>query len=72
MDRSNLVLGLFVLAIGPLIYVNLWFGAVACVPLYGLIARLADRDLDRRRRKNTSSKPQLMRRHHGVEESLHA
>ena len=39
MDRYNLALGLIILAIAPLFYLNVWFGGVATLVLYGLIAR---------------------------------
>ena len=73
MDRYNLAFVLIILALAPLVYVNIWFGVAAAVVFYGLIARLAHRDLDRQRWKHTSSMRQLrIKRHHEIEKSLHA
>lgn len=47
MDRYNLALFLLALAVAPLFFLNGWLSVVACIAIYGLVARLANRDLDR-------------------------
>ena len=49
MDRYNLALFLLTLAVAPLFYLSVWLSVVAAVAIYGLLARLANRDLDRQR-----------------------
>ena len=52
MDRYTLALVLIILAVAPLFYMSIWLGLPAAVAIYGLIARLADRNLDRQVRKH--------------------
>jgi hypothetical protein len=47
-DRYNLALLLLALAVVPLFCASAWCGVAALVALYGLVARLANKDLDRR------------------------
>jgi hypothetical protein len=47
-DWFKLVLLLLVLGIIPLFYVSTWLGVAAVIAIYGLIARLANKDFDRR------------------------
>ena len=47
MDRYNLALLLLAVAAIPLFLVSIWLGLAALVGVYGLLARLANRDLDR-------------------------
>ena len=49
MDRYNLALFLLTLAVAPLFYLSGWLSAVAAVAIYCLLARLANKDLDRQR-----------------------
>ncbi len=51
MDRYNVALVLIMLAVVPLFYISVWLGVAAAVAIYGLIARLANQDLDRQYRK---------------------
>jgi hypothetical protein len=46
-DRYNLALFLLTLAVAPLFYLSGWLSVVAAVAIYCLVARLANRDLDR-------------------------
>jgi hypothetical protein len=46
MNRYNLALLLLALAVIPLFYINLWLGIIALIGVYGLLARLADNDLN--------------------------
>lgn len=55
MDPYKLALFLLTLAVAPLFYVSTWFGVAAVIAIYSLIARLANNDLDRPRRKRISS-----------------
>lgn len=47
LDRYKLLLLLLAIALIPLFYVNLWLGLAAAAAIYGLVARLATKDLDR-------------------------
>ena len=49
MNRYNLALFLLTLAVAPLFYLSGWLSVVAAVAIYCLLARLANRDLDRQR-----------------------
>jgi hypothetical protein len=46
MDRYNLALLLLAVAAIPLSLVSIWLGLAALVAVYGLLARLANRDFD--------------------------
>jgi hypothetical protein len=48
-NRYNLALFLLTLAVAPLFYLSGWLSVVAAVAIYCLLARLANRDLDRQR-----------------------
>jgi hypothetical protein len=61
-DPYKLALLLLTLVVAPLFYVSTWLGVAAAIAIYSLIARLADNDLDRQRRKHISSLVP-MRRH---------
>ena len=62
MDRYNLALVLVVLAVVPLFYISIWLSVAAAVAIYGLIARLANQDLDRQFRKGSSPVRHLRKR----------
>jgi len=47
-DRYNLALLFLALAVIPLFLVSIWLGVGAMVGVYALIARLANKDLDRK------------------------
>lgn len=47
MNRYNLALLLLTLAVGPVFFVSGWLSALAIIAIYCLVARLANRDLDR-------------------------
>lgn len=47
MNRYNFALSLLALAAVPLFFVSSWLGGAALIAMYGLLARLANRDLDR-------------------------
>ena len=49
MDRYNLALLVFTVVVLPLFLVSGWLSLIAAIAIYCLLARLADRDLDRRR-----------------------
>jgi len=51
-DRYKLALLLLTVALIPLFYVSVWLGVAAGIVMYSLIARLANRDFDRQRRKH--------------------
>ena len=51
-DRYKLALLLLTLALIPLFYVSVWLGVAAGIVMYGLIARLANKDFDRQHRKH--------------------
>jgi hypothetical protein len=53
-DRYNLALLLLTFAAIPLFYVSAWLGVAAVIAIYCLIARLANRDFNRRFRKQSS------------------
>ena len=55
MDPYKLALMLLTLAVAPLFYAGTWLGVAAVIAIYSLIARLANNDLDRLRRKHISS-----------------
>jgi hypothetical protein len=62
MNRYNLALFLFTLAVAPLFYINGWLSVVAGIAIYGLVARLANKDLDRRSRRSGSLKAGILTR----------
>ena len=72
MDRYNLALVMMIFAVGPVFYISIWLGVVAALAIYGLTARLANRDLDRQFRKHIISVRQAIERHRQLERSLHA
>ena len=73
MDRYNLALVLLIFAVGPVFYISIWLGLGAALAIYGLTARLANRDLDRQFRKQVISVRQVaIERHRELERSLHA
>ena len=61
-DRYKLALLLLTLAVIPLFYVSIWLGLAAVIAIYSLIARLANKDLDRQRRKHMSPLRHLRKR----------
>lgn len=58
-DRFKLALSLLALGVVPLFYVSTWLGVAAIIAIYSLIARLANKDFDRRYRKQRQSAPPL-------------
>lgn len=62
MDRFKLALWLLALAVIPLFYLSTWLGGAAVIAIYGLIARLANKDFDRRFRKHSSPLRHLRKR----------
>jgi hypothetical protein len=61
-DRYNLALVLIMLAVVPLFCISIWLGVAAAVAIYGLIARLANQDLDLQFRKHSSPVRHLRKR----------
>jgi hypothetical protein len=51
-DRYKLALLSLTVVLIPLFYVTLWLGVAACILLYSLIARLANKDFDRQHRRH--------------------
>jgi hypothetical protein len=49
-DRYKLALLSLTVVLIPLFYVSMWLGVAACILIYSLIARLANKDLDRQNR----------------------
>lgn len=49
MNRYNVALVLLALAVGPLFLISGWLSMLAVIAIYWLLARLANRDLDRKR-----------------------
>jgi hypothetical protein len=73
MDRYNLALVLMIFAVGPVFYISIWLGVAAVLAIYGLTARLANRDLNRQFRKHFIPVRQVViDRHRELERSLHA
>ena len=62
MDRYNLALFLLTLAVAPLFYLSGWLSVVAAVAIYCLLARLANRDLDRQRGRRGQLRTDVLRR----------
>lgn len=62
MDRYNLALFLLTLAVAPLFYLSGWLSVVAAVAIYCLLARLANRDLDRQRGRRGPLPTSVLRR----------
>lgn len=62
MDRYNLALFLLTLAVAPLFYLSGWLSVVAAVAIYCLLARLANRDLDRQRDSRGRLQTDVLRR----------
>ena len=50
MNRYTLALVVLTLGVMPLFYISGCLGVVAVIAIYGLVARLANKDLDRKRR----------------------
>jgi hypothetical protein len=58
MNRYGVTLLLFTMAIVPLAYLNIWLSVAAGVVVYGLLARLAAKDLERKsRQRRTIRRP---------------
>ena len=73
MDRNNLALVLMIFAVGPVFCISFWLGVAAVLAIYGLTARLANRDLDRQFRKHINPVRHVaIDRHRELERSLHA
>ena len=49
MNRYNVALLLLALAVGPLFLISGWLSMLAVIAIFWLLARLATRDLDRKR-----------------------
>ena len=47
MDRYKLALFLISIGAIPLFYVSIWLGLAAVIAIYSLVARFANKDLDR-------------------------
>ena len=47
MDRYKLALFLVSIGAIPLFYVSIWLGLAALIAIYSLVARFANKDLDR-------------------------
>ena len=62
MDRYNLALFLLTLGVAPLFYLSGWLSVVAAVAIYCLLARLANRDLDRQRGRRGQLRTGVFRR----------
>jgi hypothetical protein len=61
-NRYNLALLLLTLGVMPLFYVNSWLGIVAVIAIYGLVARLANKDFDRKRLHSSGLRAEISRR----------
>ena len=62
MNRYDLALLILALGVMPLFYVSSWLGVVAVIAIYGLVARLANRDLDRQCRHSSGLRANVPRR----------
>ena len=62
MDRYNLALFLLTLVVAPLFYLSGWLSVVAAIAIYSLVARLANRDLDRQRGRRGPLRTSVLRR----------
>jgi len=62
MNRYKLALISLTLAAVPLFYVSVWLGVAAVIAIYGLTARLANRDFDRRHGKQMAPLRHLRKR----------
>ena len=62
MNRYNLALLLLTLAVAPLFYLSSWLTLVVAVGIYCLLARLANRDLDRQRGRRGQLGTDVLRR----------
>ena len=61
-DRYKLALLLLTFAVIPLFYISTWLGVAAVIAIYSLIARLANKDFDRRFRTHSSPLRHLRKR----------
>jgi hypothetical protein len=61
-DRYKLALLSLTVVLIPLFYVSMWLGVAACIMLYSLIARLANKDFDRQHRKHPTRRGREQRR----------
>jgi len=60
--RYTIMLVLLALALAPLFYLSVWAGLAALVAIYALVARLANKDLDRQHRKKVDLLRRLRKR----------
>lgn len=62
MDRYNLALFLLTLVVVPLFFLSGWLSLTAGIAIYGLLARLANKDLDRQRERSRRLRAVVLRR----------